>query len=110
MLFPKNNIVSDKLWLRKVAELPCLICRTNDGTVVGHHLKKGVPKKRKSGDNHTLPLCWNHHTGPEGVEIHGNETEWFKLHHIYNPIGIAELLYSNRNSPDTCNDIIMKRG
>lgn len=104
--YPKNNIKTDKIWLRKIAELPCLICKVWDETVCGHHLKMGVPRKRKSGDNHTLPLCWTHHTGPEGVELHGNETEWFASHGIYNAPGMAEHLYELRGQPEAARNLI----
>lgn len=91
--FPKNNIISDPKYLRYQSTRPCYVCGIEDGTIVGHHLKNKVPRKRKSGDNHTLPLCFYCHTGPKGVELHGNETVWFLERGFKDPVGDAELFY-----------------
>jgi hypothetical protein len=62
--------------LADIAELPCVICGAYGVQV--HHCISGRYGQRKAPDSKTIPLCWNHHLGPDG--IHTNKAAWEALH------------------------------
>ena len=53
----------------------------------------------KSPNSRALPLCWDHHVGPEGVEAAGtrNEETWFAKFGI-RPFELAAALHANNHS------------
>jgi len=66
----------DPARLAAVAQLPCVICGARPVHV--HHVISGRYSQRKAPDAMTVPLCWNHHLGPEG--IHTNKAAWERKH------------------------------
>jgi len=93
--------VRDKAHLDSIRALPCVICfqDRSDMHRSAHHLKRGKNVSNgaslKAGDNFTVPLCHEHHTGsmdsahfaPEG------EVAWFAKHGIKNAVELAQELY-----------------
>ena len=82
--------------LARVATLACVICGARPVHV--HHCISGRYSQRKSPDIETIPLCWNHHQGPEG--IHQDKAAWEALHGPdtrYLPV-VARLLASPARS------------
>lgn len=69
---PKKN----RNHLAAVAQLPCVICGAWPVSV--HHCISGRYSMRKSSDLDTIPLCWFHHQGPEG--IHADKAAWEAKH------------------------------
>jgi len=72
-------IKAEKDYLKKVAELGCIICE--NPYVEIHHIttKRGFGKKASHYD--TLPLCFLHHRGGEkGVAIHQGVKTWESIH------------------------------
>lgn len=65
----------------------------------------------KADDQFMVPLCSGCHRGPKGVELDGNETEWFKARNVYDPINFALVLYDfyKDNNPENAHDMIMRR-
>jgi hypothetical protein len=65
-----------KAHMAKVAKFPCVICGARPVEV--HHVISGRYSQRKASDLDTIPLCWNHHQGPEG--IHTDKALWEAKH------------------------------
>ena len=64
----------EKRYKSALAEMACLICERiygqhSGGDVQLHHLRTGG--WGKSGYKTLIPLCFNHHTGPEGIHSLG---------------------------------------
>ena len=81
----------------RVGELPCVICGAQP--VERHHCISGRFSQRKASDFDTIPLCFNHHRGPEG--IHTNKAAWeaeYSPDTDYLPI-VADALAGQLNSP-----------
>lgn len=64
----------DPAYLEAVADLPCVIC--NDWPVQVHHPCCGRYSQAKAPDQDAIPLCWNHHLGPDGV--HTRKKWWIE--------------------------------
>lgn len=72
-------------YLAAVRELPCCICLHHTGGPLtgssAHHVihtkdaGQGNRGQRKTPDTMAIPLCWNHHQGPDGVHT---RPEWWK--------------------------------
>ena len=58
--------------MAKVAKCPCVICHS--WPVEVHHCISERFSQRKAWDTETIPLCFNHHRGPDG--IHTNKRAW----------------------------------
>lgn len=58
--------------MEAVAELPCVCC--GSWPVEVHHVLSGRYGQRKASDFDTVPLCYFHHRGPEG--IHTSKRKW----------------------------------
>jgi hypothetical protein len=67
-----DKVAKDPVRLAAVAQLPCCICGARPVHV--HHCISGRYSQRKAPDSMTIPLCWNHHQGPEG--IHADKRAW----------------------------------
>ena len=82
--------------LSKIRLMPCCACGKL-GPSEAHHLKSGRGKATKGPNRSSLPLCWEDHQGPQGVERAGsrNEIAWFKARGIANPYELAEALFMN---------------
>lgn len=74
--------IHDKKRLEAVANLGCIVCRKlGNGWVPAqvHHLRRNpetgikLGMSQRAGDNHTIPLCRQHHQGPIGWGFHGGE-------------------------------------
>ncbi len=73
---PKPSKAEGRAHMARVAALPCVICGYWPVSV--HHVISGRFSQRKAPDTQTIPLCWNHHQGPEG--IHTDKAAWEALH------------------------------
>jgi hypothetical protein len=61
--------------LESVASLGCIVCYLlGDGYCAAqvHHIREGQGMSQRAGNFLTIPLCPDHHTGPQGV--HGDKT------------------------------------
>ena|GEM_PF-5095443 len=58
----KRASKSDREYMAKVSELPCIICAASPPSEVHHITHCG----RRLGHDHTLPLCTNCHRGNDG--------------------------------------------
>jgi hypothetical protein len=65
-----------KAHMAKVARLPCVICGA--WPVEVHHVISGRYGRGKASDLDTIPLCYAHHRGPEG--IHASKRAWEARH------------------------------
>jgi hypothetical protein len=86
----KNGTAAGKAHMARVAKLNCVCCGIS--TVQVHHCISGRYGQRKASDFHTLPLCWNHHLGPEG--IHTDKAAWeakWGMDYDYLPV-VADML------------------
>jgi hypothetical protein len=64
---------AEKLYLSKVAELGCMICKRPAEI---HHIRTGQGHMRAKHDQ-VIPLCHEHHrTGGYGVAIHAGIKGW----------------------------------
>lgn len=93
----KVKPVKDPAHMARVAQLPCVCCGARPVHV--HHCKSGRYGQRKSSDRETIPLCWNHHLGPEG--FHTSQREWEATYGPdtdYLPV-VADMLAGQFNSP-----------
>jgi len=68
--------IATKRHLNLVAGLGCIICRNE---ACCHHIRAGQGMAQKSSDYECLPLCWNHHQGPEGIHHLGTK-RWQKIY------------------------------
>lgn len=76
--------------MARVAQLACVICGARPVEV--HHVISGRYGQRKASDLDTIPLCYNHHRGAEG--IHTSKRAWEAAHGLdtdYLPI-VARML------------------
>ena len=75
--FPKpEKPARDPAYLNDVRQLPCLVCGRFPS--VPHHAKHGRGARRVASDYDAIPLCPDHHTGPNGIE---NGAETFRRRH-----------------------------
>ena len=87
----------DAKHLARVAQLPCVICGA--WPVQVHHCICGRFSQRKAGDYETIPLCYEHHLGADG--IHSGKETWVSKYgadHEYLPV-VADMLAGEFNSP-----------
>ena len=70
---PENGTRRGLLHMRRVKQLPCVICGM-PGPSDAHHVISGRYGSAKASDFETVPLCKNHHQGPDG--IHTAKTTW----------------------------------
>jgi hypothetical protein len=66
---------AERLHLDRVASLGCIVCYLlDDGYKAAqvHHIREGQGMGERAGNFLTIPLCPDHHTGPQGV--HGDRT------------------------------------
>lgn len=86
-----------RLHLAKVASLPCVICGVSP--VECHHVICGRYSQRRAPDTHTIPLCYLHHRGAEGihtrrewwVQTYGPDTDYLSV--------VQDMLAGQFNSP-----------
>jgi len=75
----------NKAHLALVAALPCVCC--GSWPVEVHHCICGRYGQRRASDEQTIPLCVNHHRGPDGihtrrawwVETFGQDTDYLPI-------------------------------
>jgi hypothetical protein len=84
--------------LDKIRLLPCCACG-RPGPSTAHHLKAGRGSMTKAPNSRALPLCWDDHVGPQGVESAGtrNEEAWFADRGV-RPFELAAALHQNNHS------------
>lgn len=63
-----------KLYMSLVAQLPCVCCGRYPSTV--HHTRHGRNSQGRSSDYATIPLCYDHHQGPDGLDTYGSPARW----------------------------------
>jgi hypothetical protein len=83
--------------MARVASLPCVCC--GYWPVAVHHCCSGRFGTDKASDFDTIPLCFNHHQGPEG--IHTQKETWeatYGLDTDYLAV-VADQLNGQFNSP-----------
>lgn len=61
---------TEKKWMDKVAQLPCVLCGAHG--VQLHHIREGQGMAQRASNFLVVPLCPDCHTGPMGV--HGDKT------------------------------------
>jgi hypothetical protein len=78
-----------------IAQLPCCACGKR-GPSEPHHLKHGRGSMTKSLDSRLVPLCFDHHRGPGGIENAGtkNEIDWFMAMGVENCDRLTEELFA----------------
>ena len=92
-----GKAAKDPAYLALVAALPCVICGAWPVSV--HHCISGRYGQHKAPDRATIPLCWNHHQGPDG--IHTSKRAWeaaYGLDTDYLAV-VADQLAGQFNSP-----------
>lgn len=72
---PIRGTDAAKAHMRAVAGLGCVLCGSM--VVEVHHCISGRYGSRKVSDFDTIPLCLNHHRGPDG--IHTDKASWESL-------------------------------
>ncbi len=100
-----NQLNSDA-HLALVTSLPCALCRcTKD--IHPHHLRGGEAAShrafgKRAPDKYCVPLCWEHHLGPEGVHASvpagRDEPAWFLDGHYMDSEGLAVGLWAARGN------------
>ena len=72
----------EKDYMNSVAALGCAICRINglDTPAEIHHARTGTGLRRASHFD-TIPLCFIHHRGAEGLHTLGRK-RWEKFHSV----------------------------
>lgn len=108
LMFPKIQHIEDPEHISFEHQLVCVVCGNPEVHV--HHLMRSPSRRgqRKSGSNHSLPLCFRCHNGSkESVHLSAiPEPEWFALHGIHDPVGLAENLYALTGDYEACMEII----
>lgn len=69
----QNGTAKGRAHMALVKQLPCCVCGAPPPSDA-HHVISGRYGSRKASDFETLPLCKNHHQGPEG--IHTAKATW----------------------------------
>lgn len=67
-LAKKSKSPKDKAHLNWVASNPCCVC--GSFIVQVHHIRHFGEAR---DDKRTIPLCWNHHLGPDGFHTLGKK-------------------------------------
>ena len=76
----KKKPKKDKAHLNWVASQGCMIPSCSESPCVHHIRILGEPRD----DMRTIPLCWNHHQGPEGIHFLGKHVWREKYGHELN--------------------------
>jgi len=98
---PERGTKQSKAHMERVKQLPCVIC-AKPGPNDAHHVFHGRYGSEKSSDFETIPLCKNHHMGPDG--IHTNKTLWadrWGFDHEYLDV-VADMLAGEWNGGKSC--------
>lgn len=66
----KTATKAEKIYMGRVAQLPCVLC--SDSPVTVHHVRAGQGVSQRASNYLTVPLCPDCHQGPQGV--HGDKT------------------------------------
>ena len=80
----KNATAAEKRYMRKVAELGCVVCRNlgyGETPATVHHIREGQGAGQRSGHHLVIPLCPDHHqNGGPGVAIHADENHFERMY------------------------------
>lgn len=99
--------IVDKKHVAFLHQLPCVLCGALEVHV--HHLRRASSRRGqyKSGDDACLPLCPLHHNmgdqslhGQEGEGV--KEAQYFRLHGLADPYGLAPALYEHSGDYVAC--------
>lgn len=76
-----------------VASLGCCVCMRLYGphepaAVELHHIRRGTGMGQRSSHMDVLPLCFNHHRGPEGIHTYG--TKGFAKHYGFDEADLLD--------------------
>lgn len=79
--------------MSQVAQLGCMVCRRLYGphepaAVELHHIRRGTGMGQRSSHMDVLPLCFNHHRGPEGIHTYG--TKGFAKHYGFDEADLLD--------------------
>lgn len=94
---PVRGTKSARAHMARVARLPCVCC--GYWPVEVHHVCSGRYGQAKASDFQTIPLCYAHHRGADG--IHTDKARWeatFGMDTDYLPV-VADMLAGTYNSP-----------
>lgn len=69
--------VEEKKHLARVAQLPCCVCRFEE--VELHHIRHGLGLSQRASHYDTLPICFRHHRGADGIHTLGTR-KWERLY------------------------------
>ncbi len=72
----KNGTAAGRAHMARVAGLNCVICHSFPVEV--HHCISDRYSQRKASDLETIPLCFDHHRGVNG--IHTDKAAWEARH------------------------------
>ncbi len=76
----KKRTAKQKRYLYFISTLPCAACGQRYGVVPHHLIGVGNGKMGgKADDDETIPLCFDHHTGDQGIHTLGVKT-WEKAY------------------------------
>lgn len=71
----------------RVAALGCIVC---GGPAMVHHIRSGMGMGQRASHYQTIPLCYNHHQGREGIHTIG--TKVWQIIHGYERELLAKVL------------------
>lgn len=113
LLIPKIEHITDPKHVKFAHQLGCVICGAPE--VHFHHLRRAKSRRGqyRSGDNDGLPLCPRHHNYGEG-SLHDSEKlgiaepEYFAMHGINDPYGLARDIHANTGDYEACTHLIQQ--
>ena len=75
----KNKTKEEKLWLNRISNFGCVVCKKFYGVqdplpANCHHIRDGMGMGQKNSHSMVLPLCWEHHQGQDG--FHSGPKTW----------------------------------
>lgn len=94
---PERRTKAARNHMARVAVLRCICC--GHWPIEVHHCISGRFSQRKAPDDQTIPLCFEHHRGPDG--IHTNKAAWeatYGLDTDYLPV-VSDILAGQFNTP-----------
>lgn len=72
----KTKTKAEEQHLGRVAAIGCIVCSRQ---ALVHHIRTGMGMSQRATHYQTIPLCYNHHQGSDGIHVIGTRT-WQKLY------------------------------
>jgi hypothetical protein len=93
-----SKTAAERAHLNAVGSLPCIVCRRlrlGESPAEVHHIREGQGRRRAS-DLETIPLCYPHHRGQDGIHHIGTKA-WHRrfwperelLQEVLSDLGVA---------------------